>query len=49
MGYIWQNYGIYGPKTIGDITRYIWQQLWDIFGKKYGIYWDKTIGYFRYI
>ena len=24
---------------------YIWQTLWDIFGKNYEIYWAKTIGY----
>ena len=24
---------------------YIWPKLWDIFGKNYGIYWAKTIGY----
>ena len=52
MGYILQklrgifgkHYGIYWPKTIGDISRYIWQKsrdifgkIWDILGKNYDI------------
>ena len=49
MGYIGQNNGIYWAKTIGDISRYSWQKLWDILGKNYGIsygiYWLKIIGY----
>ena len=30
MGYIGKNYGIYWAKTIGDISGYSWQKLWDI-------------------
>ena len=30
---------------LGKIKGYIWQKLWDIFGKNYWIYWAKTIGY----
>ena len=39
MGYIFTNNWIYLAKIMG--------YSWDIFGKKYGIYWDKTIGYFK--
>ena len=52
MGNIWQqlwdiycqNYGIYWPKTIGDISRYICQKLWGIFGKRWDIF-AKSMGY----
>ena len=52
MGNIWQklwdiycqNYGIYWPKTIGDISRYICQKLWGIFGKRWDIF-AKSRGY----
>ena len=43
-GIFGKNYGIYWPKTIGDISRYIWQKsrdifgkIWDILGKNYDI------------
>ena len=48
MGYIWQklwdifvkNYGIYWPKTKGDISIYIWKN----YGQK-RIYLAKNVGY----
>ena len=46
---MWQNLGIYWAKTIGDISGYSWQKLWDILGKNYviyyGIYWLKIFAY----
>ena len=41
MGYIKQKQG----NILGKIKGYNWQILWDIFGKNYGIYLAKTLGY----
>ena len=60
MGYIWKNYWIYWPKALGDISRYIWQklwvifgQIWDILGKGYGIYlaklWDILVHWIYFV
>ena len=43
MGYIPQNLWDIFQKNMG----YILQKLWDILGKNNGIYWAKTMGYFR--
>ena len=36
-------------KIMGYIGKQLWEILWDIFVKSYGIYYSKTKGYFGFI
>ena len=53
MGYNWQYFEIIGNikqqpiQNLGYIRQKLWDTLWDIFVKSYGIYFCKTMGFIQ--